>query len=102
VRRFAHRKTYSGIDSNPAHSTGTTRCGDKRRLIHQDVIDQPPDSGDYDWWPCSGCSTTSRPCRRQAFLRVLADRFAPGGLLAFAAWRFYDIPRFRERISLAG
>lgn len=35
---------------------------------------------------------------RRAFLQTLADCVKPGGILAFAAWRFYDVPRLRERI----
>ena len=31
-------------------------------------------------------------------LAAAADRVAPGGCLAFAAWRFYELERFRERI----
>ncbi len=36
--------------------------------------------------------------QRAALLRALADRVAPGGILAFTEWRFADEPRFRERI----
>ncbi len=35
---------------------------------------------------------------RLSFIHTLAQRVAPGGFLAFAAWRFYDVPRFRQRI----
>jgi hypothetical protein len=36
--------------------------------------------------------------RRRNLLRTLAQCVAPGGLLAFTCWRFYEYPRFRERI----
>lgn len=36
--------------------------------------------------------------QRLQLLRELAVRVAPGGLLAFAAWRFFDFERFRARI----
>jgi hypothetical protein len=29
---------------------------------------------------------------------LLSERVAPRGILAFACWRFYEYPRFRERI----
>jgi hypothetical protein len=29
---------------------------------------------------------------------MLAERAAPGGLLVFTEWRFYEYPRFRNRI----
>lgn len=35
--------------------------------------------------------------RRRALLHALADRLAPAGQLALAAWRFADNPRFRSR-----
>lgn len=35
---------------------------------------------------------------REQFLRDLAARVAPNGLLAIAAWCFHEFPRFRERI----
>jgi hypothetical protein len=31
-------------------------------------------------------------------MRTLAERVAPGGLFAFAAWRFYEFSRFKDRI----
>ncbi|HYO87439.1 MAG TPA: class I SAM-dependent methyltransferase [Candidatus Limnocylindrales bacterium] len=36
--------------------------------------------------------------RRQALIAALAARTAPGGLLAFTAWRFLDTPRFQQRL----
>jgi tRNA (uracil-5-)-methyltransferase TRM9 len=36
--------------------------------------------------------------RRLAFLRTLAERVSPGGNLVITTWRFYDYPRFRDRI----
>lgn len=35
---------------------------------------------------------------RRDFVRAMAARVRPGGLLAFACWRFYDFPRFRARV----
>ncbi len=36
--------------------------------------------------------------QRRAFMQTLAQRVAPGGYLAFAAWCFYEYERFRARI----
>ena len=35
---------------------------------------------------------------RQQFVRQLAQRVAPGGLLVVACWRFMEYERFRSRI----
>lgn len=35
---------------------------------------------------------------RQAFVHQLADRVAPGGVLAWTEWRFYEQPRFHEHL----
>lgn len=36
---------------------------------------------------------------RRALVRSMAERAAPGGLLVFTGWRFYEYERFRERIA---
>lgn len=36
--------------------------------------------------------------RRRALVRGLAGQVRPGGVLAFAAWRFHEYARFRDRI----
>jgi SAM-dependent methyltransferase len=101
TRRFGTNVTYSGIDSNPALLSRAADAlrGADAHLIRQDVIDQPPDSGEYDLVALFGMlHHIPGHERRQAFLRALAERVAPGGLLAFAAWRFYEFSRFRERV----
>jgi hypothetical protein len=35
---------------------------------------------------------------RRELLATLAPRLNPGGILAFACWRFYEFERFRQRI----
>jgi tRNA (uracil-5-)-methyltransferase TRM9 len=100
-RRFGTTVTYSGIDSNPAllSRAEAALSGTGARLICQDVVDQPPDSGEYDLVALFGMlHHIPGHDRRRTFLRALADRVAPGGMLAFAAWRFYEFLRFRQRI----
>ena len=101
VRRFGATITYYGIDSNPILLSRAEEAlrGFEVHLTCRDVIDNPPDSGEYDLVALFGMLHHIPGYeRRRAFLRRLADRVAPGGLLAFAAWRFYDFARFRERI----
>jgi tRNA (uracil-5-)-methyltransferase TRM9 len=37
--------------------------------------------------------------RRLALIRDLSRQVAQGGIFAFSCWRFYEFPRFRERIQ---
>jgi SAM-dependent methyltransferase len=66
----------------------------------RDVVENPPDHGKYDLVALFGVlHHVPGSQQRREFMRTLAQRVAPGGYLAFAAWRFYDFARFRERIS---
>ena len=68
-------------------------------LERRDVIAHPPDSGQYDLVALFGVLHHVPGAEtRRALLRSLAERVAPGGLLAFACWRFMDYRRFRDRI----
>ena len=71
-------------------------------LERRDVIAQPPNSGQYDLVALFGVLHHVPGAEtRRALLRSLAERVAPGGLLAFACWRFMDYRRFRDRICWA-
>ncbi len=60
---------------------------------------EPPAAAAYDLVALFGVlHHIPGAARRQALVRALAARVRPGGLLAFACWRFYEYPRFRERI----
>lgn len=37
--------------------------------------------------------------KRQAFLREMAGRVVPNGVMSFAAWRFMDVPRLRAKVG---
>jgi tRNA (uracil-5-)-methyltransferase TRM9 len=92
---------YHGIDNNPA-------LLDRARaaLVHldahlesRDVITDPPDEDAYDLVALFGVLHHVPGCeQRRTFVQTLAQRVAPGGLLALAAWCFYEYERFRARI----
>ena len=97
--------TYHGVDSNRALLThAQTALADKHdlsvQLEERDIIENTPDSGEYDLVVLLGVlHHIPGYARRQAFMRQLSTRVKPGGLLVFAAWRFYEYERFRERIT---
>ncbi len=93
--------TYHGVDSNPAllDRARAALAGRDAHLEQRDVLAGPPAAGAYDLVALFGMLHHIPGCeRRCAFMRALAGRVAPGGLLAFAAWRFYEYERFRQRI----
>jgi SAM-dependent methyltransferase len=64
-----------------------------------DVVSQALPDGTYDLIVLFGLlHHVPGFARRSALLRACAERVAPGGLLVFACWRFYEFPRLRERI----
>ncbi len=96
--------TYTGLDSSPA-LLGHARAAltDKPDLTftleQRDIVDSPPDTGQYDLVVLLGVlHHIPGYAQRQTFMRQLATRVKTGGLLVFAAWRFYEYQRFRERI----
>ncbi len=96
---------YHGMDNNPpllfeareavvSHSNMSST-----RLEERDVVLSPPDSFTYDLVVAFGLIHHIPGYKqRQAFIRRLAQRVKPGGLLVFSSWRFYDHERFRKRI----
>lgn len=97
--------TYHGIDSSPTLlDRARTALSDLPHmnftLEQRDIIDNPPDSGTYDCVALLGVlHHIPGAQQRQSFMKSLAARLNPGGILVFAAWRFYEYPRFRERIT---
>ncbi len=104
---------YHGLDSDPAllakaqerlASVGATDASPRSirvdvRLEQRDVVENPPDAGAYDLVALFGVlHHVPGRATRLALLRALAERVAPGGLLAFSCWRFYEYGRFRARI----
>ncbi len=95
--------TYYGIDHNAAlleRARAALNLGRLRaELEDRDIVLQPPDTGAYDLVGLFGVlHHIPGSEHRRSLMRTLAQRVKPGGLLAFAAWRFYDFARFRERI----
>ncbi len=97
--------TYHGVDNNAplldfAHEALQERAGLRYMLTRSDVVEGALPPGDYDLVVAFGLlHHIPGSERRQALVKALAERVAPGGLLAFACWRFYEYPRFVERIT---
>jgi len=95
---------YTGIDNNPALLAAAAAALADRpqltaRLETHDILTPLPTTTPYDLIGLFGVlHHVPGRARREALLRDLAARLSPGGLLAFACWRFYEYPRFRERI----
>lgn len=95
---------YHGLDNNPAlldHARAELAAFDnvQAQLEVRDIVSAGLPDGNYDVVVLFGVlHHIPGAAQRQALMQGLAARVAPGGLLAFAAWRFYDFKRFRERI----
>jgi SAM-dependent methyltransferase len=96
---------YHGIDNNAAllsraRETLTALPNIDVTLEERDLIETPPDAGSFDLVALFGVlHHIPSYARRAALLKSLAQRVKAGGLLAFACWRFYEEPRWRERIA---
>jgi SAM-dependent methyltransferase len=95
---------YQGMDSSPlllarAQSALSTFTHVTAQLEEQDVVENPPDSSEYDLVALFGVLHHVPSLeRRIALVKACAGRVKTGGLLAFACWRFYEYERFRSRI----
>jgi len=95
---------YHGIDNNPTlldHAEKTLRDapGMAYTLEQRDVVLSPPEIGEFDLVAAFGLlHHIPGNANRQTFVQQLAQRVRPGGILAFACWRFYDYERFRKRL----
>lgn len=104
AQRLTGAITYHGVDNNPALLTAAQTAlnglpGMTFTLETRDVVENPPIDGAYDLVAAFGLlHHIPGAAQRQMFMKALAERVRPGGLLAFACWRFYEYPRFRDRI----
>lgn len=94
---------YHGIDSNPTllqyAGQALAPLDVTIQLDCQDIIATPPPHGTYDLVALFGViHHIPGYHNRLDLMKKLAQRVAPGGYLAFAAWRFYEMARFRDRI----
>jgi tRNA (uracil-5-)-methyltransferase TRM9 len=93
--------TYYGIDSNLVllERARIALSGVEACLELRDILEDPLSPGEFTFVALFGVLHHIPGLeQRQLFMRELARRVAPGGHLAFAAWRFYDFERFRERV----
>jgi SAM-dependent methyltransferase len=96
---------YHGIDNNPtllelAREKLAGVRGIAVILEARDIVENPPDAGEYLLVAAFGVLHHLPGFeQRQQLVQSLAQRVAPGGLLAFACWRFYEYERFRARIG---
>ncbi len=96
---------YHGIDNNPvllerARQTLGNMPGITATFEERDIVENPPDFGEHGLVVLFGViHHIPGAVQRKAFMRTLAERVAPGGMLAFACWRFYEYERFRKRIT---
>jgi SAM-dependent methyltransferase len=99
--KLAKPPAYHGVDNSPAllDRARAALAHLDARLENRDVITDSPDEGTYDLVALFGVlHHVPGHAQRRAFMQTLAQRVAPGGHLAFAAWCFYEYERFRARI----
>jgi SAM-dependent methyltransferase len=97
---------YTGVDFSPellgaARDTLREQPTVLYTLVEADFLTDPAalPANSFDFVALFGVlHHTPGAQRRTALIRALADRVAPGGLLAFTAWRFGHQARFREHI----
>lgn len=95
---------YHGVDSSPAlleraRESLAGVAGVTATLETRDALLDVPPAETYDLVAAFGVlhHVPGFDFRRR-WLQALATRVAPGGRLAFAAWRFYEYERFRQRV----
>lgn len=95
---------YHGIDNNQtlldiAFQNLAQAPGVATTVERRDIVEDPPTTGLFDLVALFGVlHHIPGADRRRRVLQMLAERVKPGGVLAFACWRFYEFERFRERI----
>ena len=96
--------TYHGIDNNAALLKYAAESFESipnltATFDERDIVQSPPDAGQYDLVVLFGVIHHIPGWdNRQQFVATLAERVKEGGLLCFAAWRFYEYERFTKRL----
>ena len=102
--QFAGPLVYHGLDNNAtllaaAANALRTLPDLTATLEKRDIVEDTPDKGEYDLVVAFGLMHhIPGAANRLRFVEALAQSVAPGGILAFACWRFYEQERFRHRI----
>lgn len=97
--------SYTGVDNNRellqyAQSALDEQPGIRATLLVQDVIeDKLPPARDDLVVLFGVIHHVPGAANRRRFMAELAQRVAPGGLLCFASWRFYEYERFKKRLA---
>jgi 2-polyprenyl-3-methyl-5-hydroxy-6-metoxy-1,4-benzoquinol methylase len=95
---------YHGIDSNAqllryAQNTLEAIENISATLTEQDIITEALRAEEYDLVVLFGVIHHIPGAEnRKSFMKDLAQHVKSGGILCFAAWRFYEYERFRERL----
>ncbi len=92
---------YHGLDNSPAllAFARTELDGCQTRLDEHDILTQPLPNERYDLVTLFGVlHHIPGAQQRHRLIRDLAACTAPGGLLVFTSWRFFEVERFRRRI----
>lgn len=104
VERLHRPIDYHGIDNSTAllaHAADSLRALPDLTvtLENRDVILHPPTENTYDLVVAFGLiHHVPGLHNRHTFVRALADRVAPGGLLVWTEWRFYEQARFHGHL----
>lgn len=103
--QFGDGVAYHGLDNAPALLDFARQAFDERGLCftleNRDIVENPPDMGEYDWVVAFGVLHHIPGYKnRHEFVRCLGQRLKKDGYLVFTSWRFYEQPRFRERIAV--
>lgn len=95
---------YHGIDNNAQLLSYAQKSLDplehlQAKIEAYDIINEPLPEQKYDLVVLFGVIHHIPSLEnRHKFIQALAQRVNEGGLLVFAAWRFYEYERFRKRL----
>lgn len=95
---------YHGIDNNQtlldiAFANLAQAPGMATTVERRNIVEDPPPAGLFDLVALFGVlHHIPGSDHRARLLQTFAAHVRPGGVLAFACWRFYEFERFRQRI----
>jgi len=95
------RVHYTGVDTNLAllQRARAALAEIDAQFFARDLLRDPLPDGPYDLIGLFGVlHHIPGYAQRERLLVELAARLAPGGMLFFSVWRFYEFERFRRRI----